>query len=98
MLCIFSMDRRFTTLQCQALLAFACDYVSLLRYKFACSSEGKALSLSAFFLDAPREYVASFVFGWQRFQKMFGEDSVSRNAEVIDNITGDLTFLTGVSC
>lgn len=40
------------------------------RYKFAHESEGKALSLSAFFLDAPREYV-------------------------IDNITGDLTFLTG---
>eukprot|EP00435_Cladocopium_sp_Y103_P034524 s684_g8.t3 len=40
------------------------------RYKFAHQSEGKALSLSAFFLDAPREYV-------------------------IDNITGDLTFLTG---
>eukprot|EP00438_Fugacium_kawagutii_P006138 Skav234013 [mRNA] locus=scaffold3484:107977:115205:- [translate_table: standard] len=41
------------------------------RFKFAHQSEGeKSLSLSAFFLDAPREYV-------------------------IDNITGDLTFLTG---
>ncbi|CAE6920816.1 ppsA [Symbiodinium natans] len=43
---------------------------SMDRYKFSCSSDEKALSLSAFFLDAPREYV-------------------------IDNITGDLTFLTG---
>jgi len=40
------------------------------RFKFAHSSQGKALSLAAFFLDAPREYA-------------------------IDQITGDLTFLTG---
>jgi len=53
------------TIQPGMLCIFSMD-----RYKFACSSEGKALSLSAFFLDAPREYV-------------------------IDNITGDLTFLTG---
>eukprot|EP00913_Durusdinium_trenchii_P005570 g5190.t1 len=33
------------------------------RYKFSHQSEGKALSLSAFFLDAPREYVlASILF------------------------------------
>lgn len=42
------------------------------RYKFSFRSEGKALSLSAFYLDAPREYV-------------------------IDNITGDMTFLTGTT-
>ena len=30
----------------------------MVRYKFAHESEGKALSLSAFFLDAPREYAA----------------------------------------
>lgn len=40
------------------------------RYKFKYTSDSKALSMSAFFLDAPKEYQ-------------------------IDNIGGDLTFLTG---
>ena len=53
----------------------------MVRYKFAHESEGKALSLSAFFLDAPREYAAGPWFVLLAFARQQIEGFATRKFE-----------------